>query len=69
MDWGSFKEGVQDRGGNLSHINIGSISGSSVDGILGNKLVALGDSLLPKFICNIHILIWGWAKIHNFIFI
>jgi hypothetical protein len=56
MDWGSFKEGVHGRGRIMSLT--GSIPGSRVAGVLGNKLVALGDPLLPTFIYAIGILIW-----------
>jgi hypothetical protein len=56
MDCGSFKERVQGRGPILCLT--GSVSGSPVAGILGNKLVTLGDPLLPTFIYTISILIW-----------
>jgi hypothetical protein len=56
MDWGPFKEGIQGRGQIFSLT--GSIAGSPVAGVLGNKLVALGDPLLPTFIYAISILFW-----------
>jgi hypothetical protein len=44
MDGGSFKEGVRGRGRITSLI--GSVSGSLVAGVLGNKFVTLGAPLL-----------------------
>jgi hypothetical protein len=58
MDWGgSVLQGV---GGTLApHIPLGSVSDSVVAGVLGNKLVTLGGSLLPMFIYTVCILFWG----------
>jgi hypothetical protein len=41
------------------HIPIGSVPGSSVAGVLGNKLVTLGDPLSPRFSYIVYMLIWG----------
>jgi hypothetical protein len=51
------------------HTPLGSVSGSPVAGVLWNKLVALGEPLLPTFVYTTYILIWSWPKLHNFIFI
>jgi hypothetical protein len=55
MDWGSSKEGVQDRG-RILYLT-GSVPGSPVAGVLGNKLATLGVPLLPTFLYIMYILI------------
>jgi hypothetical protein len=41
------------------HIPIGSLSGSPLAGVLGNKLVTLEDPLLPTFIYTVYMSVWG----------
>jgi hypothetical protein len=60
---GSFKEEVQGPWQSLSstytRIPVGSVPGSPVAEVLGNKFVILGDPLLPMFIYTIYIFISG----------
>jgi hypothetical protein len=60
MDWGVLKG----RGSGFvvksaPHIPASSMSGSPVAGVVGNKLLTLGDPLLPTFIYTVCILIWS----------
>jgi hypothetical protein len=61
MIWGGpSRRGFRVRSGILApHIPIGNVSGSPLVGVLGNKLVTLGDPLLPTFIYTVCMLIWG----------
>jgi hypothetical protein len=66
MDWrvgGPSRRRSRVRGLILSlYIPVLSFSGSPVAEVLGNKLVTLGDLLLPAFIYSIYILVLGGKR-------